>query len=514
MWKSEKQLTASGSGWKDALFSLGCALVFITLFSQNSFLYVFNDWVDVNTIFSAGRGMHQGLVLYQGCIDHKGPLIYFAHQAAAAISETSFIGVYLLEVVCVALFLFGACKVLMLWLRRETSWLLLPVLAFLTTTGRAFQKGDSAEELCLPLLILGLWAMLRHDRDGKPFTQWQLALYGAAAGAVFWVKFTMVGLWFAWMAVIFFELVAHKEWKLGLRSCVSFLLGMAATALPWLVYFGWHHALKDFFDVYFYSNLFQYPLNEDLVIKGHAFTGLAAKVLGPLYVIYRSAAENWAITLVVGLGVLALLFTRLLEDRWGPRLRVLALIAGTLAFQYAGRRAYSYYYLLMAVFLPLGLAVLGLGLEKLRRRQDGRIALGWAFASLALFAALGVPVSPNIPQMKKTKMDYPQYRMTEQLRDTGRRDDFLVYGIYDYGFYMAAEKDLICPAYAVVNANSAHMFDLQRQCLEERDIPYVLTSQRIWDQEGEKYLSDYEIVARDTGEGAGYEDFLLLEKKQ
>ena len=77
------------------LFCLLCSLAVLAVCSRSSPLYATNDWVDANIYFTIGRGMHQGLMPYRDLLDHKGPLLYLLHWAAAAVSSTSFFGVWL-----------------------------------------------------------------------------------------------------------------------------------------------------------------------------------------------------------------------------------------------------------------------------------------------------------------------------------------------------------------------------------------------------------------------------------
>mgnify|MGYP001729732097 FL=1 len=42
--------------------------------------------------------MFNGSVLYRDIYEQKGPLLYFVHGLAGLVSETNFIGVYLVEV--------------------------------------------------------------------------------------------------------------------------------------------------------------------------------------------------------------------------------------------------------------------------------------------------------------------------------------------------------------------------------------------------------------------------------
>ena len=68
------------------LFALLAAFLTITVCSKSSFLYPFNDWVDVNCFFTVGRGILHGLTPYRDLYEQKGPLTYLLFALAAAVS--------------------------------------------------------------------------------------------------------------------------------------------------------------------------------------------------------------------------------------------------------------------------------------------------------------------------------------------------------------------------------------------------------------------------------------------
>ncbi len=101
-------------------------------------------------------------------------------------------------------------------------------------------------------------ALLPESNTQKPMPLSWLVLTGVCAGCVLWMKFSLLGFWFGFMAVVAFALLFTQGLGRAVISCLVFLGGMAATALPWLVYFGAHGALKDLIEVYFYNNIFGY----------------------------------------------------------------------------------------------------------------------------------------------------------------------------------------------------------------------------------------------------------------
>ena len=96
---------------KQYLLILALAVIAITLCSQCSPIYAFNDGYDINCFMTIGRGMLEGKLPYRDMFDHKGPLVYALYAFANLISRDSFIGVYFIEIFFAFLFLVNVYKI-------------------------------------------------------------------------------------------------------------------------------------------------------------------------------------------------------------------------------------------------------------------------------------------------------------------------------------------------------------------------------------------------------------------
>ena len=85
-----------------ALLALLCACLALLVATSSSPLYATNFWTDTNIYFTIGRGMTRGLMPYRDLFDHKGPLLFILYALGAAISDTSFIGVFALGALSLA----------------------------------------------------------------------------------------------------------------------------------------------------------------------------------------------------------------------------------------------------------------------------------------------------------------------------------------------------------------------------------------------------------------------------
>ena len=86
------------------------AAILITLLSCCSWLYPLQPHDDANWFMAIGKSMLSGKLLYTEVHDQKGPLLFFLHEWAAALSGKTFFGIYLVEVVCCFFFLWLSYK--------------------------------------------------------------------------------------------------------------------------------------------------------------------------------------------------------------------------------------------------------------------------------------------------------------------------------------------------------------------------------------------------------------------
>lgn len=461
-----------------------CAGAVLLLCSRSSPLYPTNDWGDANTYFTVGRGILDGLVPYRDLLDQKGPLLFFLHAGAALISSTSFWGVWLLEVAAGAGFLYCSLRSVQLFCPgRRTCLLMLPLAAFVYSSS-AFAQGDSAEELCLPLLAFSLYCFLRAFQAGSSWRP-SLGLFllnGIAAGAVFWIKYTLLGLHFAFMASFAFLLwLADGSFKRAVQACAAFLGGMVLISLPVLLYFLYNHSLADLFNVYFLTNFTAYSNvspHWSVPFYNMAVSGLSTALANPV----------WAALCIVGFlyccvrrGVLCA----------AGRAALTGLVFFTGLFIWGGTMGWPYYGLPLACFAPLGFIPI---VALLREACAGRLcrqAGAWAAALIAVFSmAFCYWTSPNISFMQVKKEDLVQTKFARIIRQEGGQS-LLNYGFLDGGFYLASEIMPSCRFFCRLNLqNWQELEQPVRQLVKNSAFDFIITREEgpLYDMEG------YELV--------------------
>lgn len=450
---------------RQAVYCLAAAAAVLAVCSKSSPLYPLNDWMDANIFYTAGKAMMNGAVLYRDVFDHKGPLLYLVYGVGWLIDHTGFFGVWLIEIAAFAGFLYAGLRAVQAVAGPvHPAWVLLPGAA--VAAGATFAHGGSAEELCLPLLAAPVWAALRFfappPGQRQPLSLGLVALLGAAAGCVLWVKFTMMGL-FAGFALALAAGYLRAGWgKRLLQSIAAWLGGMAATLLPWLAYFGANGALADFFGTYFGANLFLYGGRTTGFAPAAAAMAVVQRLWwalhdAPLPMLLAAAGAVW-----------------LLVRRQPGCAGAVACMAGCLAVTAFAFGDYHIYYALpLSAFAPLGIGPAAALVRRLPRLPaPARPAAVTAAAAAAV--AFCLLTCRNAGQLLRPAGELPQFRFAAILRQEGG-GQLLNYGTLDGGFYTVTGQQPPCKYFCVTNLPLPQQQQQQDALLAAGGVEWVVT---------------------------------------
>lgn len=465
-------------------YCLALGTVMITISSTCSFLFATNIWSDINCIFTTGRVMVHGGVLYRDVMDHKGFYLYIINILGYLISRRSFFGLYVMECLFFSAFLFISYRLLRLKLSHFTTACLIPLLGAAVSGCVALDVGGCTEEFVLPLAAATVYFMFRYVEGGCDESLMNgkiVFLNGMIAGVVFWMKYTMLGLWFGFMAMVFFLMLSEKQVKRAFLSCLIFLGGMAAASAPPLLYFGVNGALKDCWQVYFYNNLFLYPaINSDPYRHFHSMCSYWL----------RHSRENPLITVFV---VCGLFWTLLLGFAGQKKEKTAGVVVRRLAFPvmylclvtgiYWGCRDYRYYFLITAPFMAIGLLALGKGWERLSKQftpADGKrgvIVLGIVVLSVVWNWFAGSNADVRLQKWEDTE----QYQFA-MIMSQSENPTLQVYGFMDRGFYNALDIIPTAKYFTFINFTEEQMpemYEEQRETVMNREVEYVICREEI-----------------------------------
>ncbi|MBE5844310.1 MAG: hypothetical protein E7302_09040 [Butyrivibrio sp.] len=473
------------------LLFLISVFAFLLLASRSSFLYVCNNWDDANSYFSVGKALFNGKMPYRDVFDQKGMYLYFFYGLAYLIKSTSFFGVFILEIVFGTIDVIGFYKILNLYISEKQSAFLAPAAYATIVVSRSFWWGGAAEEICLPFYIFGLYLILsyfRKEYQDSTMGADKLLIGGILAGFIANIKFTGLGFFFAWMALVWLSFVIKKEFVKSIKACLIFLFGMFLPFIPWIIYFGFQNSLYEWYWGYVFINVFLYPNSQD----GGAFQKLYtfAKIL------YWLIRDNYQYFVFALAGIIFTVLER--GQKIITRLIVPVLFGFLFLGIFIGGRTLPYYSLPLGVFSVFGFALIGRIIDRFSQNHE----LTSSFSNVAIYAIITVvfsamifDLSMNVPFMSEKEDSYFMFRFKDEVLEK-ENPTLLNIGCLDAGLYTITG---IVP--------SCRWFQTQTLDIPEKENnPYF--EQERYIKEG---LTDF-VLARDTYPECIYDNYELIDQ--
>lgn len=378
------------------------SVLFISLFSTCSFLYPLNPWDDANVFMTIGNAMLSGRELYVDIFDHKGPMLFFMHEAAAVLSRSNFVGIYLMEIVCCFFFLLFSLRTMRLFSSSPITLPLTLLLGVVTYSSDFFCYGDSVEEFALPILAHCQYYMLRFVKDRHVPNRWRSFAVGLGIGLIFWVKYNLMFFYLGGITALVFIAWKHQQLKDLKRVVLWAIVGIASVTVPVLGYFVVHGTLYALWESYFVVNIFHY--------HGVATNG---------------EPDFWWFPLVK-LGIWAVLMLPLvfLRVRWEVKLLVFGTY-GILLLSFATLTVQFYYFLTIYTFFPLLVNYIRDYVPTIR-----------TYVVMVLIAILGTATNWNIVTMLNGTFPLSVLEMAEIINANESEDsEVLTFSSYDTGIY-------------------------------------------------------------------------------
>lgn len=483
------------------LYCAAIAALFLAICSKNSFLYPFNDWVDENCFLTVGKAMMQGQVVYRDIYEQKGPLVYFIFGIGSLFTKDSFLIYYGFEVLAGSMFLFYSYQISRLYIKKWNLYVV-PVLAMVLYSSPSFVHGGSVEELCMPLFMVSLYDLLRFLRYKEALGRNRMVLHGVLVGCVLWMKFTMTGFYIGWLLVILYYFVREGQVR---KSCEYILyvgMGVMLATIPWVLYFGYHHAIYDWWKVYVVDNIFVYA----------SPMGMREKIGKMLQLILEAFLRNnrYTIFILLGmfLGVHCKLTNPLKDNMVRERRCILILLVFTLFGVYIGGRDYVYYTLIVGIFAVFGILVVFGWIEEyvfVSKRISCVYYVGGAIVWMMFGILFCYHFSSNTQLLAYDKSELPQYKFARIINDT-KNPTLLNYGFLDGGFYTASNVVPNCKYFCELNIPLEEMYEAQKNYVRQGVIDYVVTTKAIT-------FVGYQLVGKEQFFFEGIEREYFLYKK-
>lgn len=489
--------------WKLYTYCLVLSALFLMICTKSSPLYKLNDWVDAQAFFTVGKSMMRGPIPYLDLFEQKGPLLYFIYGIASLIDYHSFFGVYLLEVLSCSICLYYSFKVLRLYCSKESAILLLPIFISLILPLRSFTHGGSAEEFCFPFLIYSLYQLFLYFKK-KTISRQTIFLVGVCAGCVLWIKYSLLGFWFAWMMVVFFLELFEKKWKEAFLHCFLFLVGMLATSLPWLIYFGIQHGIPALIEVYFTFNMKLYASNISLLDK-------IMNCCDTMIMVFQ---QYKIFTILIIMPILFSLFIPFLSNQKRHSICLLICVFFLAFGILIGGTYYRYYSLLIAPLIIIGFIGIGILLDYIKWKRYYIYPFCLIIITCSFLYAY--QKSPNTIMLSLKKSDYAQYTFAEIINQY-ENPTLLNYGFLDGGFY--STTGIIPNCYFFMRNNISHrifpkLLDEQQDYIINEKVDFVVVRGPLSNHHS--FLeSNYRLVSKQTQmyQSKKIEYFLFQKKK-
>lgn len=467
------------------------AFAAVTICSKASFLYPFDDSMDINCFMTVGKGITAGMVPYRDLYEQKGPILYFLSALAARISHTTFWGFWILEWVSAFFFLLFSWKILRLF-SKNYALFGVPVTACIIYCSGAFAQGGSVEELCLPFFALALFLGIRDIHSGQKIRPAEYLVIGLTSALVLWIKFSLLGFYIGWIIVPFYMALKNKQIVSFLRGLFLIGTGVIIVSIPVLWWYAVQGALGDLLQVYFYNNIFVYTWDSGTLGK------------------FRNMVSGLHLSLVyLPVPLLLAAFGIFYFRKRSTGISMLFFLSGLFsgAVVFSGGQGIQYYPMVLAPLCIIGIAALNLLIESRRASgvKNGRVLL----AGLTSAAILGMFLfSSNTYLMKYQKADLPQFQFREIVCQE-KDPTLLNYGFLDGGFYTACE---IYPAFKYFcryNIELPEMIKAQDDYIAQKIPSFIVTRNE------QPVFSGYRCIASSSyyHEG-GIQDYYLYKRDQ
>ena len=496
----------------EVFISVICAFLILLFTTRSSFLYMCNNWDDVNSYFSMGKGMMNGMVIYRDLYDQKGPYLYLLYGIAYLISHRTFLGVFIFEVIAAVIFLLYGFKTIAARSNKAIAGALLPMLAAGVYSSWSFYKGGAAEEFCLPMFAYSLYVLdgILKDRLDKAGIQKAFAIAGICAGITAQIKYTMLGFYFGWFLIAVIYCIGKLGGKDAFRLAIRFVLFACIPSIPWFIYFLATGSFDDWFRCYIYNNLFFYSKVEE--VSQSVFSRLyeLAKVL------FFLIEDSFSYFIFIIPGIFLQLF---MEKGILKKLAMPVMFGLTFLVIFFGGNTLAYYSIPLMVFAIWGAAYLAKILkqlfDKLSRGSDGDKRVSSQVIVCVCFACIlavsTIFAANNCVSKDYRHMDKDSFWLFKAASYLDEDDTLVNLGGLDVGLYTLTGIVPTCEYFQTNGIGLPTLFEEQDKYVSEGATDYIIA---VADEPWGVY-EHYELVESFYSDEPGYEEtYFLYRKKQ
>ncbi len=490
---------------KKILYCILISITFLLICTKSSPLYRINDWYDAQCFFTVGKSMINGKIPYLDLFEQKGPLLFLLYGIASLISNNSFIGVFILEVISYSVFLYYVSKIIEIYLDKKYSYILIPIIALLILPTRCFTHGGSCEEFCFPILAILIYTYIKYLKN-KDISNKDTIIVGILSGILLWMKYTLLGFSIGFCITVLIKSLIDKNYKNLISKVGYFTLGITITTIPWLIYFGLHkNGIKSLIDVYFLFNINSYANNYTLLQK---LINCFNTIKGVIFRYYQ-----YLILIIIPMVLSIKTKTFFKETKNNIYLLISTLLL--LITIFIGGTNFRYYSIPIQPFMIFGLIFIAT-IIKDKRINNVILNNTKYIVPIIIIVCLFISYyrSPNTKYISKNKSYYAQYTFLDSIKPNS---SILNYGFLDGGFYFTT-KTYPNQYYFQRNNIIYELFpnntDEQKRYIKEKQTDYVIINNELAEDELKIIKENYNLIDSHTQQYEEYtRTYYLYEKK-
>lgn len=490
---------------KKVLYCILISITFLLICTKSSPLYRINDWYDAQCFFTVGKSMINGKIPYLDLFEQKGPLLFLLYGIASLISNNSFIGVFVLEVISYSVFLYYVSKIIEIYLDKKYSYILIPIIALLMLPTKCFTHGGSCEEFCFPVLAILIYKYIKYLKN-KDISNKDTIIVGILSGMLLWMKYTLLGFSIGFCITVLIKSLINKNYKNLISKVGYFVLGITITTIPWLIYFGLHkNGIKSLIDVYFLFNINSYANNYTLLQK---LINCFNTIKGVIFRYYQ-----YLILIIIPMVLSIKTKTFFKETKNNIYLLISTILL--LITIFIGGTNFRYYSLPIQPFMIFGLIFIA---TIIKDKRINNIILNNTkyIVPIIIIVCLFISYyrSPNTKYISKNKLYYAQYTFLDSIKPNS---SILNYGFLDGGFYFTT-KTYPNQYYFQRNNIIYELFpnntDEQKRYIKEKQTDYVIINNELAEDELKILKENYNLIDSHTQQYEEYtRTYYLYEKK-
>lgn len=230
---------------KELRLELIAIMIFAIIAALCSFVgspLIKSDGCDGPVWVTMGRAMASGKVVYKEIFDHKGWYLYFLYMIAALISDSSLLGLFVIEAVQFFIELWLLYKMMtLISLTEKQAFFVTIAMSILEMQFHVCASRGNVESFVLvfqyiTLFVLTKYVVKKENNHNYYHPAIYMFIHGICAGVAFGIKANMMLMWCPIPFFVAYSLLRERKYRILFKNAVGGVLGVIAAWSPMAVY--------------------------------------------------------------------------------------------------------------------------------------------------------------------------------------------------------------------------------------------------------------------------------------